>query len=161
MKTIPVEQIDLVWERMNQSTQEEAERLAQRMQRRQPAIMVYLLAMDESLYDEAERGRLMELGAIIWEVMSASHPKLREVTPAELDAAETANMQFLQQLDEGAEADFASAGQKMLARYNQMPLLGAVLEGLMAGHEERPELAPESTGPALLYLKTVIDCLDQ
>jgi hypothetical protein len=43
----------------------------------------------------------------------------------------------------------------------QMPLLGAVLEALMEGNEEEPELLHEDIGLALLHLKTVIDCLDQ
>ena len=32
---------------------------------------------------------------------------------------------------------------------------------LMSGNEEAPELAPESVGMGLIYLKTVVDCLDQ
>jgi hypothetical protein len=31
----------------------------------------------------------------------------------------------------------------------------------MSGHEENPELAPESIGMELLWLRTVIDCLHQ
>ncbi len=36
-----------------------------------------------------------------------------------------------------------------------------MLELLMAGYEEEPEFAPENVGIALIYLKTIIDCLDQ
>ena len=31
----------------------------------------------------------------------------------------------------------------------------------MSDHEDAPELAPANIGMSLLYLKTVIDCLDQ
>ncbi len=83
------------------------------------------------------------------------------MTGEELEAAEDANLKFLEEMDAGSEMDFVAGMQKMVASYNQMPLLGAVLEALMQGHEEHPELAPENLGMVLLDLKTVIDCLDQ
>ena len=39
--------------------------------------------------------------------------------------------------------------------------MGALLEALMQGHEDAPDLAPENIGMALVYLKTIIDCLDK
>ena len=35
------------------------------------------------------------------------------------------------------------------------------LEALISGEEEHPEGAPSRVGLELLYLKTVIDCLDE
>ncbi len=161
MKTIPIEQVDAVWERMSEVTEAEARRLAQRTQDQQPYIMIYLLAMDENIMDEKDRGRLMELGAIIMEIMHAANPNLRQVTDKDLEAAEAANTRFLEEADEGSEMDYTSLVEGMVANYNQMPLLGAVIEALMCEHEENPELAPDNVGAALLHLKTVIDCLDQ
>ncbi len=40
-------------------------------------------------------------------------------------------------------------------------IAGFAVEVLMSGHEETPELAPESIGLQLLSVKTVLDCLDQ
>lgn len=108
-----------------------------------------------------DRGRLLELGAFIHEIMSSANPKLRRIMGEQLEAAEDANLKFLEELDEGSEMGFVESMQKLMATYNQMPLLGTVLEALMEGHEEHPELAPENLGMALLHLKTVIDCLDQ
>jgi hypothetical protein len=53
------------------------------------------------------------------------------------------------------------AVQEMISTYNQMPLLGAMVEALMEGNEEEPEMAGENVGMSLLHLKTVIDCLDK
>jgi len=161
MKTIVTEQVNALWERISQASSEESARIAQRLQRKQPFIMVYLLASDEGLMEGQDRGRLMELGAFIHEIMYSANPKLRRVTGKKLEAAEDANLKFLEELDEGSEMGFIASMQKLMATYNQMPLLGAVLEALMEGHEEHPELAPENLGMALLHLKTVIDCLDQ
>jgi hypothetical protein len=161
VKTIPQEIIDETWDRIADMSEEEAQALAQQMQERQPFMMVYLLAADENWMAEDEPGRLLELGAIIWQIMSAAGKKLREVSGDELEACEEANVKFLEKLDEEPEMNFTDSVMKMMADYNQMPLLGAVVEALMEGYEETPELAPENIGMALLYLKTVIDCLDQ
>lgn len=163
MKTISLELIDEVWDRMNQIDERAARKLAERMQREQPFIMMYLLEAgeDEEPDGEADPGRLLEFGLIAWQVMVAAHPRLRQVSGDELLAAEQANVRFLEQLDEGPEARYHDAASTLFRDYNQMPLLGAVLEALMSGNEDTPELAGDSVGLDLLHLKTVIDCLDQ
>jgi hypothetical protein len=101
------------------------------------------------------------LGAAVWQVMTEAGPPLRQVTDVELEAAEEANIRALEELEQDSEFAQRDAMSRLVADYNQMPLLGAVVEALMAGHEEAPELAPDHVGLALIHLKTVIDCLDQ
>jgi hypothetical protein len=161
MKTIPAETINKIWNHFYELSEEEAQQVTQLGQERQPFILVYLLAMDESIMDKNEKGLLIELGGYVLEIMYAAKPNLRRVTDQDLDTAEAANFKLLEDLDAGREMDYVSAVQKLMQNYNQMPLLGAVLEALMSGHEEEPDLAPEHVGLALLTLKTVIDCLDQ
>ena len=161
MKTIPLEVIDEVWERVSSASEEEAQALVRRVQEEQPFIMVYLLAMDEEVMGEDERGTLIELGSYILEIVHTVAPDLPQVTGDELEAAEQFNLKQLENLEEGSEMDLDHTVHALFANYNQMPLLGATLEALMADYEDAPELAPENTGMSLLYLKTVIDCLDQ
>lgn len=161
MKTIPQEVIDRHWGRICQLSERESEALARRMQAEQPFLMIYLLAVDESLRAGEQPGQVMELGAMIWEIMSQGGQPLRQVTGEELEAAEDANIAFLEQLDEGPEMKFQDAVLQMMADYNQMPLLGTVVEALMEEYEDAPAMAPDNVGMALLHLKTVIDCLDQ
>lgn len=162
MKTIPVETVDEVWLRFNAFSDAECEDMSERMKAEQPFILIYLLACDENLYeDEEERGSLMELGAIVWRVMAAGDAPLRVVTDEELEAAEQANLKMLEDMDDDSDEQMAGLVTDFFTDYNQMPLLGAVLEALMSGHEDNPEEAPDNIGLALLHLKTVIDCLDQ
>jgi len=161
MKAIPIEKVEEIWGRIAQASQSETQALALQMQSEQPVMMIYLLAMDETLFEETERGRLIELGAIIWQVMTTAGRGKRMITETEVEQAEEANIKWLEELDAGRETDFMASAGDLLQGYNQMPLLGAVLEVLMEGHEEAPELAPENVGMALVYLKTVIDCLDK
>jgi hypothetical protein len=161
VQVIPIETVNEVWERVNEATEEQAQAMARRAQEQQPYIMVYLLAMDENIMTGEEQGLLLQLGAYVMEIIYAVRSQLRQVTDVDLENAEEANLELLEQLEQGSEMDFEGAVGKMVGTYNQMPLLGALLEALMSGHEESPELAPENLGLALMYLKTVIDCLDQ
>jgi hypothetical protein len=161
MKTVPASVIEQAWERVSNASPKESKALAQHMQEQQPGIMVYLLAVDEDLFDAQERGTLLMLGALIWQAMSnAAHP-LRPISHEELDDAEATNLGMLEELEEGSEMDYMETMRGLIANYNQMPLLASVMEALMEGHEDTPELAPDHLGMALIYLKTVIDCLDQ
>src|SRR5262245_48255716 len=161
MNTIPASVIEQAWERVSNASPKESKALAQHMQEQQPFVMIYLLAVDENLFDTEERGTLLMLGALIWQAMSvASHP-LRQITHAELDEAETAHVDMLEELYEGSEMDYMETMRRLIADYIQMPLLASVMEALMEGHEDTPELAPDHLGMALIYLKTVIDCLDR
>lgn len=161
MQTIPANLINEAWQRLNESSELEARGLAERMQQEQPFIMVYLLAAEESMLDAKERGSLLMLGATVWQIMAQSGRSPRQVMDADLETAEAANIRALEDLEEDSEFAQRDAMQRLLTDYNQMPLLGAVVESLMAGHEDAPELAPEHIGLALIHLKTVIDCLDQ
>jgi hypothetical protein len=161
VNTIPADVVAESWARLNESSETEARALAQKMQAEQPFIMVYLLAAEESMLEEEERGSLLMLGANVWQVMAQAGLPLRQVTAADLEAAEEANIRILEDMEQDSEFAQRDAMSRLVNGYNQMPLLGAVVEALMAGHEDAPELAPQHVGLALIHLKTVIDCLDQ
>jgi hypothetical protein len=131
----------------------------------QPAIVGYLLAAEEESKGEGKgelgRGDLLFLGLFIWESFRAAGHQPREVTPEDIEAAEEANTNYLERLEEGSEHGFAEAVRGLMETYNQMPLLGATLEILMSENAEEPDMAGEDVGLALLHLKTVIDVLDQ
>ena len=160
MKTIPKAKIGRAWEQIVSASEADSRALAEKMQQEQPYLLVYWLATEENLNAEGEPGWLIELGAIIWQIVSAEG-KIRSITDKELDEAEEANIKTLQKLDEGSDTDLKDAAADLLNTHNQGPLLGAVLEALMEGHEDAPELAPENVGMALVCCKTIIDCLDQ
>ena len=161
MKTIPLETVEAAWERMSELSEEETVKLAERMQEEQPFILVYLLAAERSEEEARDPGWLLELGAFVWSVMCAGKKKPQSVTDEQLEAAEEANTQHLEQLEQGSEMDWMEGARGLIKRYNQAPLLGVVIELLMAGQEETPELAGDEVGVGFLHLKTVIDALDQ
>ena len=161
MKTISGKIIDRTWKRVNEATEEDAQGLMDEMAKEQPFIVTYLLAVEETMMSGDERGQLMLIGLILWKLFSAENAGLVTVTKEELEAAEEANIKFLEELESGSEMDHMSALQHLMTTYNQIEVLNAVIEALMAGNEDEPELAGEHVGLALLHLKTVVDCFDR
>jgi hypothetical protein len=161
MKTIPDKVIDKTWKRIDELTPEQGQRLMEKMTEEQPFVVAYLLAVEETILSESERGDLVMIGLIIWQSLSTGKSPLRRVTQKDMETAEALNVTFLEELEAGSEIAYMDSMQKLMATYNQMPLLGAVIEAIMAGNEEEPDLAPENIGLTLLHLKTIIDCLDQ
>ena len=160
MNTVPEKSVERTWKRVTDATPEEAQRLLDTLAKAQPFIFAYLMAVDETLYEDDQRGQLLLIGLVLWEVLRKEAPT--SVIPIEqIQTAEEANLRFLENLDDGSEMDYVEGIQKLIATYNQMPLLGAVVEALMEGNEEEPDLANENLGLAMVHLKSVIDCLDQ
>ena len=164
MKTIAGKVIDRTWKRLNDATPEDTQRLIDEFAKAQPYVLAYLMAVEETLRseeDESERGQLLLLGVMLWQVLSAEDSVLRQVSMEDLERAEEANLKFMEELESGSEMDHMNALTNLMTSYNQSPLLGTVIEVLMAGNEEEPELARETIGLELLHLKAVLDCLDQ
>lgn len=161
MNTISGKIIDRTWKRTNEATEEEGQRLLDVMARQQPFVVAYLMAVEETLMGEEERGQLILIGLILWQIVSTEKPDLRQITMDDLEAAETRNLKFLEEMEAGSEMDHMAGLQNLLATYNQVPLFTVVIEALMGGEEEEPEMAGENIGLALLHLKSVLDCLDQ
>ena len=161
MNTISGKIIDRTWKQTNEATEEEGQRLLDVMARQQPFVVAYLMAVEETLMGEEDRGQLILIGLILWQVVSAEKPDLRPITMDDLEAAETRNLKFLEEMEAGSEMDHMAGLQNLLATYNQVPLFTVVIEALMGGNEEESELAGENIGLALLHLKSVLDCLDQ
>jgi hypothetical protein len=161
MNTVPQEVIDSVWEEVLATPPEQAEMKVQAALEAQPAICMYLLALDEELLPPEERGMLMMIGYCILCSLSEGGRSLPPVTPEALEDAEQANLALLEKLDDGPEMDFTETVSGLLRSYRQAPLLGTVLEALMEGYEDDPDNAPENTGMLFLHLKSVIDCLDR
>jgi hypothetical protein len=161
MKTISGKVIDRTWKRINEATEEDAQLLLDEMAKKQPVVVAYLLAVEETIAGEGDRGQLILIGLILWEIISAQKTELRQITMDDIEAAEEANIKFLEEMEAGSEMDHMNGLQSLMTNYNQVELLGAVIEALMSGHEDEPDMAGEGVGMALLHLKSVLDCMDQ
>ena len=160
MNTISGKIIDRTWKRISEATPEDVEKLSAKLFENQPFAGAYLMAVEETLLPDSERGNLLFIAVILWEILSTGREPLRKVTQEDIEAAEAENVKFLEDLEAGSEMDHMEALQRLMTTYNQGPLLAAVVEALMAENQEDPDSAPESVGIALLHLKTILDCWD-
>ena len=159
MKTVPDKFVEKTWKRVTEASPEDAQAMLDQMAKTQPFVFAYLMAVDETLNDDEQRGQLLLIGLAVWESLKKEAPQ-RVIPVEEIQAAEELNLKFLEGLEAGSEMDYINAMHHLMSSYNQMPLLGSVIEALMEGDEEEPELANENLGLALVHLKSVIDCLD-
>ena len=159
MKTVPDKFVEKTWKRVTEASPEDAQAMLDQMAKAQPFVFAYLMAVDETLNDDEQRGQLLLIGLAVWESLKKETPP-RIIPVEEIQAAEELNLKFLEGLEAGSEMDYINAMHHLMSSYNQMPLLGSVIEALMEGDEEEPELANENLGLALVHLKSVIDCLD-
>src|SRR5437773_11173806 len=115
MNTISGKIIDQTWKRINESTPEDIQQLTQKMLAEQPIAGAYLMAAEELLLPEEERGNLLLIGLILGEIMSAGRGPLRQVTQEDIEAAEALNVQFLEELEAGSDMDCQEGMQRRAA----------------------------------------------
>ena len=162
MKTIPRQIITDTWDRLCELDEEEVNTLVKDFMEEQPALGIYLFANAEDLEGGVQNSPIIDLVVASWQTLRAQAARpLKPVPPEQIERAEDANHQYLEKLQEASEAEWDDSVRNLAEGYNQRELLGFGIEILMSGHEESPELAPDSIGMELLWLKTVIDCLDQ
>lgn len=163
MKTVARDDIAKTWQRLCDMNEEHAEALVKDFMKEQPALGIYLFASGETLEaGSLQESPLIDLVIASWQTLTqAAGHRLAQVTPEQIELAEENNTKTLEQLENASELEQEKSVQQTFEHYPQRELLGFGVEILMSGHEENPELAPESIGMELLWLRTVIDCLDR
>ncbi len=159
---ISAETVTRVWQDMAQVSADEAPRFVQQMEEEQPAVMAYLLAAGEALFNQHEQEIIFYLGMVVWQMMKQSKRRLRKVTERKLEQAEEANLDFLERLSASPEADFERATQEMLATYPEPEVFRYIVEAVMEEEDYDPDDPPirdEYRGLAFVHLKTVLDAL--
>ena len=162
MNPIPRELIIEVWEHQCALGENEARSLMKQFFDEQPALGVYLFVCDEQLDQDSAQSQLIPLASTIWEAATRTRGKrLKAVRPKIIEHANDANTRMLEKLEDVSEFEWRETVERMFLGYHQQPLLAFCIEILMANDEEAPELAPQRIGMELIWLKTVIDCIDQ
>lgn len=161
METISARTVEKTWRRMSTMSPEGFPQIIDKLSSEQPAVLVYLLASGEDLFNLDERELLLYLGVVVWQIMAQGSTELREVTDETLDAVEDANLGMLEYLEDETEADFVETVEKIYTNYNQPEVLRYVVEALWEEEEEDAEIREEMKGMIFLFLKTVIDALDK
>ena len=157
---ISAETVTRVWQDMARASLDEVPHLVNQMRVEQPVVLVYLLAVDDSIFNQHERELIFYLGMVVWQMMKQSKRRQRKVTEKKLEQAEEANYDFLERLSASPEADFVSATETMLVTYPEPEVFRYIVEAVMEEEDYDPDDPPirdEYRGLAVVYLKTVLD----
>jgi len=155
MEPISADIVESTWQRMAAMPPREAPKLVGRMEKEQPVVMAYLMAVDHDLLNQEERELL--LGMVVWQIMSQGSTPLHRVTEKALDRAEQSNMKMVESLMDASEADFTETARTMIENYGQPEVLRYVVEALVEAAEDE-EVSEDHIGIMMLDMKTVIDC---
>jgi hypothetical protein len=162
MTTVPRQATLQAWERVCALDDAQTTAVTKQFLNEQPALSAYLIGFTDELGTEATRSIITDLSVTIWDAMTAAQGgPLKMVHPDHIDDAEEANTRLLQKLELSSESEWDETVKQLVSGYKQRELLGFCIEILMADHAETPELTPDRIGLELLWLKTIIDCLDQ
>jgi hypothetical protein len=162
MKTVPRDCLEETRNRLCELDQAASDKMAKQFFELQPALGIYCAAQQENLDDEAGDSPMIELTITFWQAMTehVGHP-LRMATPEEIEAIEDKTINQLQRLEAGSEADLQSHALGTIHDHNQREMLRFGIEVLFARHEDEPDLAPDSLGMEMIWLKTVVEVLDK
>jgi len=162
MEMVPREIIVETWNRLCDLDEEASTQLSKQFFKAQPALGIYCAAQEENLGEEGEASPMIELTVAFWQAMTqVAGAPLPNATPDEVKASEEAITKQLTNLEEGSETEQQTHALGIIKKHNQRELLGFGLEVLMSRYEEEPDLAPDSLGLEMIWLNTVIDCLDK
>lgn len=152
--------VEQTWQRIARASVSEVPQLINRMRQEQPYVMAYLLATGDALFAPHEKEILFYVGMVVWQMMRQSSGGLQQVGQEELDAAEAANMDFLEQFAQENDANLEMATRAILGTYPEPDVFRYVMEAVMEEDEASgPPIRDEYKGMAFVYLKIVLDAM--
>jgi hypothetical protein len=154
--------VEETWKEASGIPLKDAPKLAQRFQKLQPLLAVYLLAVGGDELNRDERELLFYLGMVVWKMMAKGAKDLTQVSSNSIDKEEEKNWDMVNYLSgENKNFDFVNTAESIIAGYNQKNILKYVVETFEERDPEEGNIRDDKKGEMFIYLKTVIDCLDQ
>ncbi|MGB9868163.1 MAG: hypothetical protein ACPLPR_09745 [Bacillota bacterium] len=151
--------VETTWKEMARASEKEARKWVKEMSREQPAVLAYLLGVDDGFLNREERELLVYLGIAVWRMMCRAGCKPAKVTEELLEGIERRNEEGFQQLAGKGDEALEQAAMGMLDSC-QPELFRYVVEALMEEDEAGCVIRDDAKGLIMLRLMTVIEALD-
>ena len=163
MRTIDAIEIEEYLDKLNEMPEGKAEGMVGEMSDSQSLIMVYLMAVENEVFSGPEREGFFYLGYSLWYIMQSVNPAIPLITEEEIEASEKNNFKMLDVFADETDEGITKLIEIIVENYNQPGLFGYVVESLMEEEDDDGNLLfnPDNSGIMLIYLKTIIDCLDK
>jgi hypothetical protein len=154
--------VEETWKEIGGMPLEDAPKFARRFQKSQPFLAVYLLAVGGDELNRDDRELLFYLGMVVWKIMSKGARDLTQISSDSIEKAEERNWDMVDYLrGEDKNFDFFNTVESIMTGYNQKNVLKYAVEALIEHDPEEGNIRDDKKGEMFIYLKTVIDCLDQ
>ena len=164
MNQISEEIVEQTWKKMAAMKPDDCVSLIGEMQNDQPGILGYLMGVGNDILNQDEREVLVYAGVVIWQIMKQGDTPLKTVDIDDIEKAEDSNIDFVDKLKDATEGDMMIAAQDLMTDYPQPAVLRWIMDVLMLSVEEPEEgedIRDENVGIMTIFLKTIIDCLNQ
>lgn len=160
LRQLTTEEIAPLWESRENMEPEDAPELVERLERRQPNVLSYLLATGGDILEQEERAVVFYMGVLLWYVIDSLKIVVPELTLESLVTSEEKNFEMLEYLAGEPDAEFMVTVEKIMGQYNQAILLKYIIEKLLIEPQRDIDITEGHIGIMAIYLKTVIDCID-
>jgi hypothetical protein len=147
------------WQGMAQTPLDAIPEMIDLMTREQPFVLAYLLALKNTPFDQNERETIFYIGMVVWQIMRQGSGRRRKVSRKNLERAEEANYELLEDWMGITEDAMTVRTGVLLEAYPEPEVLRYITEAVMEADEdpEEPGFRDEYKGLAFVHLKIVLD----
>jgi len=157
---LPFETIDNCWKSMENIDIDNVPELVNTLGKEQPYMLAYLMANGNDILSRQEHETFFFMGVMIWQIVKRSVLSIPEISDAMLEKYEEKNFSMLEYLDGESETEFNDTVRIIMDKYHQAELLQYIIERLMEEPDKWVDIDSDNMGIIVIYLKTIIDCLD-
>lgn len=157
---LTIDEIDQYWNEMDKLELDDVPTLVNNLGKKQPYILTYLMATGNDILSQPEREALLFMGVMIWYIVGHIVPEVPEISGDTLDDCENKNLEMLEYLAGEPESEFMDTVERIMAKYHQAEFLRYIIDRLLEEPEKGIEISEDNMGMMVIYLKTIIDCLD-
>jgi hypothetical protein len=162
MRIITRHEIESCREAVDGMSETETRALMERMSQEQPFLQVYIAAILErgDFTSEADMDAFASLSATVWHAMrTAAGEPLAQVGTEEIDQREAKAIEFLEYAGGESEEGWRRLVETWREGANQLAMVTFIVEMLMSP-DSPYDVTPDGSGLILVYLKVIMDCLD-
>jgi len=161
VQNLTFEEINESWNKLEELELDDIPQFVDKLGHKQPFVLAYLMTTGSNILNQNEREALLFTGLMIWHISTLKCLEIPEITSELIDEKESKNIKMLEYLAGEPESDFMETVDHIMAKYSQAELLKFVIDKLMSDSEEENEIREDNIGMIVIYLKTIIDCLDE
>jgi len=163
MQTISEEIIERTWRKLAAMPSDDMPKLLEKMEKEQPEIMAFLMAVDHDVLNRDERELLFYLGMVVWQMMREGTPWPKRVGARRLDELIRQTEKIVESFMNESAGDFMAVMARMFKDHHQINVLRYIVEALfdIEDDAEYTEAREEMKGVVFKNLKIVLEALDQ